>query len=191
MPRTREFDLDQALDRAMDLFWRRGYAATSLQDLLTELSIGSGSLYAAFGSKDKLYARALERYCSRYAGALVELLENADDIRTALRTALTRMVEADLAAPERGCLLVNAATERHDDPGTLDRVAVTLRRLESALVAALEKAQARGELSADKQPVELARFLTTFVQGLRVVGRAGLGRAFVEDAVDTALRSLD
>ncbi|MFF3255361.1 MULTISPECIES: TetR/AcrR family transcriptional regulator [Streptomycetaceae] len=191
MARTREFDLDQALDRAMDLFWRRGYAATSLQDLLTELSIGSGSLYAAFGSKDKLYARALERYCSQYAGGLVELLENADEIRPAVRAALTQMVEADLEDPERGCLLVNAATERGDDPGTVDRVAITLRLLESSLAAALEKARARGELSADKEPVALARFLTTFVQGLRVVGRARLGRAFVEDAVDTALRSLD
>ncbi|MDX2708855.1 helix-turn-helix domain containing protein [Streptomyces sp. PA03-6a] len=191
MARTREFDIDQAVDRAMDLFWRRGYAATSLQDLLAELSIGSGSLYAAFGSKDKLYARALERYCSRYAGGLVELLENADEIRPAVRTALEQMVEADLEDPERGCLLVNAATERGDDPGTVDRVTVTMRLLESALAAALEKAKARGELSADKDPVELARFLTTFVQGLRVVGRARLGRAFVEDAVGTALRSLD
>ncbi|MGW3241341.1 TetR/AcrR family transcriptional regulator [Streptomyces sp. NPDC001070] len=191
MARTREFDTDQALDRAMDVFWRRGYAATSLQDLLSELSIGSGSLYAAFGSKDKLYALALERYCSRHASGLVELLENADDVRSAVRAALMQMVEADLEDPERGCLLVNAATERGDDPGTVDRVTVTLRLLESALAAALEKARARGELSAGKNPVELARFLTTFVQGLRVVGQARMGRAFVEDAVETAMRSLD
>jgi TetR/AcrR family transcriptional regulator, transcriptional repressor for nem operon len=191
MARTREFDTEQALDRAMDLFWRRGYAATSLQDLLSELSIGSGSLYAAFGSKDKLYARALERYCSGHAGGLVELLDSADNVRSAVRKALTQMVEADLEDPDRGCLLVNAATERGDDPETADRVQTTLRLVESALAAALEKAKARGELSADKNPVELARFLTTFVQGLRVVGRARIGRPFVEDAVETALRSLD
>ncbi|MEU4096923.1 TetR/AcrR family transcriptional regulator [Streptomyces sp. NPDC026673] len=191
MARTREFDTDKALERAMDLFWRRGYAATSLQDLLAELSIGSGSLYAAFGSKDKLYARALERYCDRHAGGLVALLENADEIRPAVRTALMQMVEADLEDPERGCLLVNAATERGGDPETVDRVAVTLRLLESTLAAALEKARARGELSAEKNPVELARFFTTFVQGLRVVGQARVGRSFVEDAVETALRSLD
>ncbi|MEV7990911.1 TetR/AcrR family transcriptional regulator [Streptomyces sp. NPDC086077] len=191
MARNREFDVDTAVDRAMDLFWRRGYAATSLQDLLGEMSIGSGSLYAAFGSKEKLYARALERYCSVYTYGFAERLENATDVRTAVRSVLLEMVEADLAEPERGCLVVNAATERSDDPTTADRVAAALRLLESALAGALERAKTRGELSPDKDPAELARFLTTFVQGLRVVGKARLGRAFVEDAVSTALRALD
>jgi TetR/AcrR family transcriptional repressor of nem operon len=191
MARNREFDVDKAVDRAMDLFWRRGYAATSLQDLLGELSIGSGSLYAAFGSKDKLYARALERYCSLQTLGFEERLESAAEVRPAVRDVLLEMVEADLANPERGCLVVNAVTERGDDPGTVDRVAAAMKRLESVLAGALEKAKARGELSSDKNPVELARFLTTFVQGLRVVGQAQLGRVFVEDAVSTALRALD
>ncbi|MDX3072371.1 TetR/AcrR family transcriptional regulator [Streptomyces sp. NPDC088354] len=191
MGRTREFDTDQAIDRAMDLFWRRGYAETSLQDLLKELSIGSGSLYSAFGSKEQLYARALERYCSQQAGGLTEILENATEIRPAVHQVLTEMVEADLADPSRGCLVVNAATERGDDPDTVDRVAAAMRSVESALAGALERAKSRGELSQDKNPVELARFLTTFVQGLRVVGQARLGRTFTQDAVATALRSLD
>lgn len=191
MARNREFDVDRAVDRAMDLFWRRGYAATSLQDLLGEMSIGSGSLYAAFGSKDKLYARALERYCSVYTHGFAERLEDATDVRAAVRSVLLEMVEADIADPERGCLVVNATTERGDDPATADRVAAALRLLESALAGALERAKARGELSPDKDPAELARFLTTFVQGLRVVGKARLGRSFVEDAVSTALRALD
>ncbi|MET8772121.1 TetR family transcriptional regulator [Streptomyces sp. NPDC004658] len=191
MGRTREFDADQAIDRAMDLFWRRGYADTSLQDLLKELAIGSGSLYAAFGSKEQLYARALERYCALQAGTLVESLENATEIRPAVRQVLTDMIEADLTDPSRGCLVVNAATERGDDPATVERVAAALRHVESALAGALERAKARGEVSADKDPVELARFLTTFVQGLRVVGKARLGRSFTQDALETAMRVLD
>lgn len=191
MGRTREFDVDQAIDRAMDLFWRRGYAETSLQDLLKELSIGSGSLYAAFGSKEQLYVRALERYCALQAGGLVEILENATEIRPAVRQVLTDMIDTDLADPSRGCLVVNAATQRGDDPATADRVAAALRQVESGLAGALEQAKARGELSQDKNPVELARFLTTFVQGLRVVGRARLGRSFTEDALETAMRALD
>ncbi|MEU6341963.1 TetR/AcrR family transcriptional regulator [Streptomyces sp. NPDC046977] len=191
MGRNREFDTDQAVDRAMDLFWRRGYAETSLQDLLKELSIGSGSLYSAFGSKEQLYARALERYCALQAGGLAEILEDATEIRPAVHRVLTDMVEADLTDPGRGCLVVSAATERGDDPGTVDRVGAAMRMVESALAGALERAKSRGELSPDKNPVELARFLTTFVQGLRVVGQARLGRTFTEDAVATALRSLD
>jgi TetR/AcrR family transcriptional repressor of nem operon len=191
MGRTREFEADQAIDRAMDLFWRRGYAETSLQDLLKELSIGSGSLYAAFGSKGQLYARALERYCALQADGLVEILENATEIRHAVRQVLTGMIEADLTDPSRGCLVVNAATQRGDDPATVDRVAAAMRQVESALTGALERAKSRGELSQDKNPVELARFLTTFVQGLRVVGQARLGRSFTEDALATAMRTLD
>ncbi|RPE37773.1 TetR family transcriptional regulator [Streptomyces sp. Ag109_O5-1] len=191
MARPREFDTDQAIDRAMNLFWRRGYAATSLQDLTAELGIGSGSLYAAFGSKEKLYARALERYCSRDAGALIAALESATDVRSALRTALHAMAEADLREPERGCFLVNAATERSADSATVDRVGGTLRLVEGTIAGALERAQARGDLSAGKDPAELARFLTTFIQGMRVVGKARVDRAFLESAVSGALSVLD
>ncbi|WP_433445861.1 TetR/AcrR family transcriptional regulator [Streptomyces sp. CA-142005] len=191
MARPREFDVDRAVDRAMELFWRRGYAATSLQDLMSELEIGSGSLYGAFGSKDGLYERALERYCSQQAEGLICRLEEATEIRPALASVLTEMAEADLADPGRGCLLVNSATERSDDPATVERVSATLRRVESALAGTLERAQARGELGPDKDPARLARFLTTFIQGLRVMGQARADRAFLEDAVNTALRSLD
>lgn len=191
MARTREFDIDQAVDRAMDLFWRRGYPETSLQDLLKELSIGSGSFYAAFGSKEQLYLRALERYVTLQHTELAGILEDATDVRTALRHLLTSLVEADLADPARGCLVVNTATGCHDQPATSDRAAAAIRQVESMLAGALERAKARGELSSDRNPVELARFLTTFIQGMRVVGGARLGRAFVEDAVNTAMRALD
>lgn len=191
MARTREFDIDQAVDRAMDLFWRRGYPETSLQDLLKELSIGSGSFYAAFGSKEQLYARVLERYVALQHGELSEILEGATDIRSGVRRLLMSLVEADLADPARGCLVVNSATGCSGQPTTADRVAAALRQVESLLAGALERAKARGELPADKNPVELARFLTTLVQGMRVVGGARLGRAFVEDAVTTAMRTLD
>ena len=191
MARPREFDTDQAVDRAMDLFWRRGYAATSLPDLLSELGIGSGSLYGAFGSKDGLYERALERYCSQQAEGLVSRLEEATEIRPVIASVLSDLAEADLADPGRGCLLVNAATQRSDDPATVERVGTTFRRVESALAGALERAQARGEIGPDKQPAGLARFLTTFIQGLRVMGQARVDRKFLEDAIATALHCLD
>ncbi|MFD9003073.1 TetR/AcrR family transcriptional regulator [Streptomyces sp. NPDC059582] len=191
MARRREFDIDQALDRAMDVFWRRGYAATSLPDLTSALGIGSGSLYAAFGSKEKLYGLALERYTSRNASELVAQLESADEVRPALRAVLMAMAEADLCDPDRGCMTVNAATERAGDPATVEQVAATLRLVESTIAGALERAKARGELSADKNPIELARLLTTFIQGLRVMGKARAGREFVESAVAAAMGTLD
>ncbi|WP_046731589.1 TetR/AcrR family transcriptional regulator [Streptomyces humi] len=191
MARIREFDIDRALDRAMDLFWRKGYAETSLQDLLKELSIGSGSFYAAFGSKEQLYDRCLERYTSLQGGDLRETLDGTADIRTAVRKVLVPMIEADLTDPTRGCLVVSTSTQCGEQPSAAERVTTAVRQVESLLAGALEQAQVRGEISPDKNPRELARFLTTFIQGIRVVGQARTGREFAEDALSVAMRALD
>lgn len=189
MPRPRRFDADAAVERAKDVFWRRGFHATSVADLAGELRLGPGSLYAAFDSKEGLYQRAFERYCTDQVDQLVAALEEGLDIRTAVRQLLLGLMEADLDDP-RGCFLVNSITERHDHPATMRRVASTLQRVESALAGALERAKARGELSPERDPIEISRFLLTFIQGLRIVGQARLGREFAEDAIDGALSTL-
>ena len=191
MGRPREFDVDEAVDRAMQLFWSRGFEATSTEDLVQGVGIARGSLYKAFGSKEALYALALQRYCSRHAADLVQVLDEATEVRPALRAVLLALVEADLADPERGCLLVNAATERSGHPATVAQVSRTMRRLESAIAAALERARAGGQLAAGKDPRELAQFLTTFLQGLRVMGKARADRTFLANAVEVALGALD
>ncbi|MFJ8491294.1 TetR/AcrR family transcriptional regulator [Streptomyces sp. NPDC094038] len=191
MARTREFDVDRAIGRATDLFWRRGYAETSLQDLLQELSIGSGSFYAAFGSKEQLYVRCLERYTSLQGSDLEKALDGPTDIRSAVRKVLTAMIEADLAEPTRGCLVVSTSTQCGEQPAAAERVTTAVRQVESQLAGALEQAQVRGEISPDKDPRQLARFLTTFIQGIRIVGQARTGREFAEDALSVAMRALD
>ncbi|MET8305447.1 TetR/AcrR family transcriptional regulator [Micromonospora sp. NPDC005173] len=191
MGRPRTFDIDTAVDRAMELFWRQGFEATSTEDLVDGLGIARGSLYKAFGSKEQLYALALRRYCQRHAVGLIEVLDRAEQVRPAIRAVLLELVEADLADPELGCLLVNAATERSAHPDTVQQVSRTMGQVESALAGALERARARGEIAADKKPQELAQFLTTFLQGLRVMGKARADRAFLDNAVEVALGALD
>lgn len=175
----------------MSLFRTRGYHAASMPRLTTLLGIGSGSLYAAFGSKDGLYALALKRYCDGLVETLDRELRAGTDIRTALRELLLAMVTADTAAPERGCLLVNATIERAAHDGTVEQVRTAMTAVESVLTEALERARVRGELGGERSPVELARFLTTFVQGVHVMGQARADRAFLESAVAGALRALD
>jgi len=87
--------------------------------------------------------------------------------------------------------LVNAATKRSAHPDTVQQVSRTMGQVESALAGALERARVRGDIAADKKPRELAQFLTTFVQGLRVMGKARADRAFLENAVTVALGALD
>ncbi|MGW3248680.1 TetR/AcrR family transcriptional regulator [Streptomyces sp. NPDC001070] len=110
MGRIREFDVDQAVDQAMDLFRRRGYTETSPQGLLGELPIESGSFYAAFGSKERLCLRA-QHYSALQADELVRILEHGTEIRPAVRQVLVAMIEADLADPSRGRLVVDTPAE--------------------------------------------------------------------------------
>ncbi|WEP00887.1 TetR/AcrR family transcriptional regulator (plasmid) [Streptomyces sp. FXJ1.172] len=191
MARPRAFDTDVAVERAIGLFRRRGYHATPMPRLTTLLGIGSGSLYAAFGSKDGLYAQALKRYCDDLLADLDRDLRAGSDIRTVLRQLLLTMVTADVADPERGCLLVGAATERAAHDSTVEQVRVTMTAMESVLTEALRRARTRGELEDEFSPVEAARFLTTFIQGIHVMGQAHTDRAFLESAVAGALRVLD
>jgi AcrR family transcriptional regulator len=106
MARIREFDTDKAVAQTMDLFWERGHEGTSLQDLTEGLAIGSGSLYAAFGSKDGLYQAALERYRQECVGPMLEALSIDSDVRGVLRGLLTVLVTDER---RRGCMVVNAA----------------------------------------------------------------------------------
>ncbi|MFC9914368.1 TetR/AcrR family transcriptional regulator [Streptomyces sp. NPDC059862] len=191
MARPRAFDTDLALKRAMELFWKQGYSATPLPHLTARLGIGSGSLYAAFGSKEGLYAQALKRYCDGLVADLEGQMDFAPDIRTTLRSVLLALALADVSDPERGCLLVNATTERAAHGSTVEQVRSTMAAVESVLTGALERARVRGDLGTAQSPVELARFLTTFIQGLHVMGNARADRSFLESAVSTALKVLD
>lgn len=175
----------------MRVFWKQGYHATTMPRLTAVLGIGSGSLYAAFGSKDGLYAQALKRYCDALVAVLERDLRAGADIRTALQEMLLAMVAAGVADPERGCLLVNATTERAGHEATVQQARTTMAAVESVLTGVLERARARGELNAERSPVELARFLTTFIQGVRVVGQTRADQAFLESAVAGAVRALD
>ncbi|MGK5550071.1 TetR/AcrR family transcriptional regulator [Actinomadura kijaniata] len=193
MARTREFDTDAAVEAAMQVFWSRGYEATSIQDLVEATGVGRGSLYAAFGSKDGLYEAALARYAERSVGGAAERLDRDGPVRAVLRDLLVGMVEETVADPaRRGCLITNTAVERLPrDPAAGRVVGGALDRLTDAVTAALRRGRARGELPPDADVAALADFLVTTVQGLRVQGKAGADRRRLTTVVDTALRVLD
>ncbi|MFI8180988.1 TetR/AcrR family transcriptional regulator [Actinacidiphila glaucinigra] len=196
MGRNGDVGVDHAVDRAMDLFWLRGCTGTSLRDtslrdLLDVLSIGSLGFYAAFGSKERFSLRALERCSALQAEDLVMILEHATEVRPAVRQALVTMTEADRADPSPGSPGVDEVTGNGAGPWSAERAVAALCEVESSLAGALDRAKSRGDVPPGKDPVELARFLITSVQGLRVVGRARLGRSFVEDALAVAMRAPD
>jgi TetR/AcrR family transcriptional repressor of nem operon len=192
--RTKEFDPDAALQAALELFWQRGYEATSMSDLVTHLGIGRASIYATFGSKHELYLKALERYQRARLPRMLRELSRPGPALPAVR-ALVRAYAAEAAAEDlrgRGCFVTNTAAELAPrDPAAARQVERNWDHLETVLHSALVRAQGQGELPAGRDPLALARMLLVLLQGLRVVGKASPDPARVRDAAEQALALLD
>ncbi|MDH6215538.1 TetR/AcrR family transcriptional regulator [Streptomyces pseudovenezuelae] len=194
MARTKEFDPDTALQSALELFWRRGYEATSMSDLVEHLGIGRASLYATFGSKHELYLKALDRYDRAGLPPIVRELSQPGPALPAVRAVVRRYATeaADDQLRLNGCLVTNTAAElAPHDPAAARRVERNWDQLETVLHSALVRAQAQDELPADRDPLTLARMLLVLMQGLRVVGKASADPARVRDAAEQALALLD
>ncbi|MFE6228062.1 MULTISPECIES: TetR/AcrR family transcriptional regulator [unclassified Streptomyces] len=194
MARTKEFDPSAALQAALDLFWARGYEATSMADLVEHLGIGRASLYATFGSKHELYLKALERYQETRDGELFGELAGPGPALPAVRALVRRFAAeaTDGDGRRNGCFVTNSASElAARDPAVARRVELSWEQVETLLHAALVRARAQGELPEGRDPRALARTLLVLLQGIRVVGKASADPARVRDAAEEALRLLD
>ncbi|MDP9864061.1 MULTISPECIES: TetR/AcrR family transcriptional regulator [Streptosporangium] len=193
MARTKEFDPDTALQAALELFWERGYEATSMADLVGHLGIGRASLYATFGGKHDLYLKALRRYLETREPSPVEMLSQPGAALPAVRRLVEFYAEDSIRDQRRrGCMIANAAGELLPGDDAVARfVDANWTALETALASALIRAQAQGELAADRDPRALARFLLVFLQGLRLTAKGMPDPARLRDAAAQALRVLD
>lgn len=187
MARTKEFDPDAALQRAMELFWRKGYEATSMADLVEHLEVGRASIYATFGSKRDLYLKAFDRYMENgvdFAG----LLSQPGPALPAIRALIERFAADSIADRQhRGCFVINTAIElAPHDPALARKVASNWDFVENMLFAALTRARAQGELPEDRDPRAMARFLLTVLQGMRMIGKGSDDPARIRDTAEQA-----
>ncbi|MGH6689492.1 MAG: TetR/AcrR family transcriptional regulator [Gammaproteobacteria bacterium] len=192
MTRPREFEHDVVLDRAMRVFWSRGYEATSVQDLVDQMGIQRGSLYATFGDKRALFLAAIDRYDRVVTAKLLAALDEPGSGLEAIRRFFQLKVEWAVAAHRpRGCLVTNSATELAPrDRKTASRVGAVLGKIEAAFERAVVRAQASGEVDPARDPRALARFLTSSAQGLSVMAKTSPERAMLEDIVEVILTVL-
>jgi TetR/AcrR family transcriptional regulator, transcriptional repressor for nem operon len=193
MGRPREFDLDAALDRAMELLWTKGYEATSLDELCDTTGLSRSSFYAAFGSKRQLLLRTVQRYSEMRTPSIAAALEQTVPVRAAFAELLERFIEQIVAGSgRRGCFLGNCAAELpRSDRAAMAGVRSGLARTEAIFKDALGRAMSRGELAADADLDALARFLTAGIQGMRLIGKVNPDRAVLRDIASTMLRCLD
>ena len=187
--RPRSFDVDAAVERAMDVFWSRGYHATALPDLLRATKLSRGSLYAAFGDKHSLFLRALDRYITDALTRMDIELDPRRDPVDGLRAYLAGYVDrASGADGRRGCLLVATAMElAGQDAEVGRRFASFFKTMEARVTDALSRAKAAGKLADGVDPSSGARILVCFLWGLRVVAKTAPTRSTSQATADALL----
>lgn len=191
MARTKEFERDEVLDRAMDLFWRQGYEATSLADLTEHLRIARQSLYDTFGDKRALYLAALDRYCERFGVRAGLELPTDVPVRRVIREALAVSIQSAVSSEGRGCMLVGAAAERCPrDEDVLRRFCGNTDALQRAFSRRLEVAVRNGELARHHSPRALARHFVNTILGIQISARAGTDREALDEIADVAVAVL-
>ena len=193
MPRTIEFDRDEILAKAMMLFNEKGYAACSVQNLLDATGLNRGSLYASFGDKHSLYLETLDLYEQQFIGGFEKFLLTGEspihNIHTFFDIAFLSLSQAQLRA---GCFFVNTIVEMTDiDQDLVNTAVFKLDRLETALENALTRAQKLGELSSDKDPVLLSRFLGSTIKGLRITCKQTQDKGIIGRIIKPALTVLE
>lgn len=188
MGRPRAFCAETALDRALEVFWRKGYEATSLNDLTEAMGINRPSLYGTFGNKEDLFRQALERYVRRKEAHLRAALD-APTGRAAVERLLLDAAAA-LTDPEHpaGCMAVQGVLTCTEGSECLRQELDGYRFAQERIVRErLERASAAGELPPGTDPAALARLVTTLVHGMSVQATGGAGRPELEEIVRAAL----
>ncbi len=190
MPRKKEFDREEVLDLAMELFRRRGFEATSMQDLVDGMGINRFSLYDSFGGKDELFLECLRRYNRTCIRATLDLLEQSEEGVGCIEKAFQAFIQSVKAGSGNGCLMINTIVESSTLPGQVSRICKQyLKSLEKAFAGALERAAALGELPAAADISARAKFLVNSMQGLGVLARM-LNRGELEVYAETITGSL-
>ncbi len=195
MPWETTFDEAEALDRAMKLFWTKGFEATSMNDLVEAMGINKGSLYNTFGSKQKLFTRAVRQYKGANHEGAIAHLEKMDDPVKAVETLFNDLIaeaEQDAARDERkGCLLVNTALELPSHSDDLrEMVSGALQDLERFFERSIRLGQERGEISTSIDPPQVATSLLSQVVGLRVLARGAFSPERLYAIRDQALAQI-
>jgi AcrR family transcriptional regulator len=191
MGRPRSFDADEALGKAMDVFWRRGYEGASLVELTKAMGINPPSLYAAFGNKEGLFRAALDLYSKKRGVFMAEVMA-APTAREVLDRLLHGMADlfTDPEAPP-GCLVMQSGTACSTTVDPVTQEIVARRRAgELALRERLERAREEGDLPQDVEPLALARYAAGLVQGMSILASSGATRQDLHDVANVALRCL-
>lgn len=192
MARTKEFDKEEVLEKAIGIFWAKGFNATSMQDLVDGLGISRSSLYDTFGDKESLFYAALNTYTSKYQAIMVQDIINAPSPLTVIKSFFSNQIAQSVNDSEhKGCLIVNTATELAANSSKANEfVCENVDIVVNAFAQAIEKGQQMGEITKANSPLQLARFLFNASIGMRVSARTGTDGKILSDIASITIASL-
>ena len=192
MARIREFDPDEALDKAMNVFWQKGYANTSIEDLVSATGVNRYGLYGEFENKHELFLAAVDHYQDAVTGMLFGIVERPEASLIDIRAYFAKLVEiSSTEIGKLGCLMVNCASEvAPHDRRAANKVEKFRARLQLGFGNALSNAKAAGELSTQSDVEAMADFLTGVMQGLSVMARSNAKPKMMANVVEIALSHL-
>jgi TetR/AcrR family transcriptional repressor of nem operon len=192
LARKREFDPDTLVEKAMLLFWEKGYAETSVRDLVEATGVAHAGLYAAFEDKEGLYAASLMKYQGMVSEMLyAKLLEPDAGLGTVVEFFEFVLAQSKKAPFSNGCMMANTSVEFGESNERLQKLVLTnLKKLTAAFQNALVVAQEHGELASDHNVDQLAAGLAASFQGLSILARAGAPQKTITGAVSATLAQL-
>lgn len=190
--RPRQFDRDDALEKALDTFWARGYSSTSLDDLTGAMGINRPSLYASFGNKHDLFLESIDRYNETVGRAPLDAFLGEPDIRNAVAAFFDITIEcASSRTRPNGCLIMNVAVERSVlDSDVRKKLAEAYKEKIKIIADRFSTAREAGQIEADSDPAELAHMIASIMQSLASRARVGASRKELSNLADGFLRVL-
>lgn len=189
MARTKDFDENEVLAKAVNLFWLKGYNATSMQDLVDELGISRSSLYDTYGDKHTLFIKALESYQCTNTGKFVKIIEGNTSAKETIKALLDFVVCGLLSdKSQKGCFIVNAEVEvALHDKEVSEMIQKNDQNMEDAFFRVIGKGQESGEIANTQSARALARFLFNTVKGIQVTAKSTTEQAVFDDIINSAL----
>lgn len=182
-----KFNRDDVIEKAKNLYWEKGYHATSMRNLQDVVDMRPGSIYAAFGNKDNLFKEALNRYAEEGAANLANSIAQEKTVLAGLKRFIHSVTVCSKGtAPSGMCMVVKTIGEltQNDSPELLNHATSILERVESSFVKTFQQAIKNGEISSDKDPAELARYFQIQVIGLRTYAQVSSDTDAVEKYID-------
>jgi TetR/AcrR family transcriptional regulator, transcriptional repressor for nem operon len=192
MARTKEFNEDQVLDKAIEIFWYKGYNGTSAQDLVNYLGLSRSSLYDTFGDKQKLFVASLKKYQKQSQDQVVQIFEVSENIKESLHSIFKQAVIESLEDRiTKGCFMVNTSIElAMHDPEISKIVQNNTQLMEDIFTKAMQKGQDLGQISKNMDAKTLARFIFNNYSGIRVLARTGEADKQVYDDIVKVILSV-